>query len=738
MSTMRHNENIKRLLAAGLLTLGASTASAQIVIPNSWNVGDTTWNSNGNWLLESNNSFIPSNNEGLSFAPEYAVIDNGGTANVIDVVAEHPTAVSVGDAASMTGHMVVSGGHLYADAIEYTVEEFAMRGLVVIGNAGNGTLIQSGGLLESSHGFVMNRLAGSTSTFTMSGGTFNAAKAGGTTSIGAGGGEAAIWNMEGGTFNQLNGEINIGDNNGQNSGILTMTGGIITTSAGDLDIAGLNGGQGIVSMSNNASMTIAAGTWVGIGTDSATMARFSATDTASLTTVNFLMLQTADSLSTFSGNSSLTVTDTLDLDIGKFRVEGSGVTINTNNVSLQGNYNLQIGAGGHSVINATGATSLGGTLELDFDGVTPAIGDTYRIVAGANKASGWFDNVTGKPLAEGAKYATLKDGGNVDIAVEAALTLSYNTASGSTTIKDVIGGVKLKGYTLNSDGALNSAAWHSLESASIGNLEVVFTGANQLSEIGSPELAAAEFATGQIHNLGSILSAIEDDTAFGTKASAGNLTLDYIGDDNLLRQAIVKIEGTENNLVLHVNTTTGEISLQNHSTKDVELRGYSIKSAEGDLDASGWVSMSEDGVAGWDEANPTANQLSELIDVGETMELKAGTMISLGMGATAGLDESLVLEFLLGSDDAMMSGVVIYDDMVASLEGDWDLDGDVDAEDLAIVQAHFGDNATLSDLFAVRNNFGAVAAVTAVPEPTSLLLLAGALAAAGKRRRKQA
>ncbi len=735
---MRHNENIKKMLAAGLLTLGASTASAQVVLPNSWNSTTNDWNSNTNWLLESGGTFIPNNNASTSFTPEYAVIDNGGTANISSPITEQPLAAILGDAVGMSGNVNMSAGQLTIDGLALTATDLGSIGRLVVGNAGSGTFTQSGGVISTSHGFVMNRLAGSTSTFTMSGGTFNAATVadvGGTTSIGAGGGETAVWNMSGGTFNQLQGEINVGDNNGSNSGIINMTGGTITTSVGDLDIAGLTGAQGVVNMSNNAVMNIGSGTWVGVGTDANTMARFSATDTASLTTVNFLMTQTANSLSTFSGNSSLTVSDTLNLSTGKFRVEGANVNINVANASLKGNYNLQIGAGGHSIINSSGTTILGGTLELDFDGVTPTLGDQWRIVTGSNAATGEFDTITGADLALGTKYATAKDGNNVDVAVEKALTLTYNTASGTTTITDYVGGVEVKGYTVSSDATLDTTAFNSMENAGIGNLEVAHASVNQLSELTSPDKGAATLTPGQVHDLGAVLAALEDSAAFGTKANAQGLNLEYVDGNNMLKQAIVTIEGTENNLVLHVDSATGEITLQNHSTKTVDLKGYTIKSANGDIDVAALTSIA-DGNADWDEANPTANQFSEIVspDTDGALTLTPGQKISLGEGLVDNADQTLELELLLADTLESLTGVVLYDEMVASVAGDWDLDGDVDSQDVAIIQNHFGDNATLADLFDARNSISA-SAIAAIPEPTSMAMLLGALLATTKRKR---
>ena len=84
----------------------------------------------------------------------------------------------------------------------------------------------------------------------------------------------------------------------------------------------------------------------------------------------------------------------------------------------------------------------------------------------------------------------------------------------------------------------------------------------------------------------------------------------------------------------------------------------------------------------------------------------------------------------------MIDGEVVYGILPSFLVGDLDFDNDVNADDLVLVEAGFGDKYSLSDLFNVRNNFGATAAsVAAVPEPASLALVGLGAFAMLKRRK---
>ena len=736
MSIMRHNENIKMLLAAGLLTLGAWEAGAQITaIPNSWNVGNADYGVDGNWLLDEGGTYVPNNNEGTEYDPEFAVIDNGGTANISGTIAEIPLAVVLGYAAGTSGNLVMTAGELTINGIDLTTDDLAFKGQFIIGNEGAGTFTMSGGTLNTPEGFMMSRSAGGSGSFTQSGGIVYSS---GAAIIGAGGGEAAVWNMTGGAFNQLTGEIDVAGN-GLSNGTLNMSGGTITITEGDLDIGGNGGGTGTVSISGNSIVNVGSEVWVGINV--ATTARFTVGGTSTINTLGVMSRLGGDSVTLFKDQATINMSDALDIANGKLRVEGHQVNINANNVILTGTYNPTISSNGASVIQATGSVNLGGTLELDFDGVTANVGDSWRLIEGAEAASGQFATITGADLGKGIRFATVKSGNNVDVAVETALTFVYNTASGKSSLIDHVGGIGIKAYSLtSSNGSINSAAWNSLSDDGQADWDVVSSSDSNITELMVPGSGSVKiFSAGEMKNFGQILAAVENSTMYGESLADLGLKLRYTKANGENADAILEIQGTKNNLVLHVDKTTGHLYLQNHSTKTVNLKGYTITSGDGELNDATWESLSDGGQAGWEEAgNGSADQLTEFLTPGSGGELtlNAGDRIDLGLAGSTGATESFLLRFFIDEIEGAIDGAVMYDSLIAELESDWDLDGDVDADDLAIVQAHFGDNADLSDLFAVRNNFGnTVAALTAVPEPASLGLLLGGLIAAIKRRR---
>ena len=725
---MRHIDSIKMMLAGGMLTLGAWTSSAQSTKPNNWNAEDSNWGINGNWRLESGSSFVPNNNFGTSFTPEYAVIDNGGTANIFSNISEVPLAVFLGNSEGSSGHLVMTSGELNVEGLSFSGEDVPSdNGRLVVGLLGTGSFDISGGTLTTSNGFIASGTGGGTGTIMMSGGIINSSGVG---SIGAGGGEAAIWEMSGGVYNQVTGDLNIADDGG---GIATMnmSGGSINVQVNDLDIGGSNNARAIVNMTNDAGVTVAGRTWIGI--NSLSYARMEMSDTSSLTSNEFNIVSGGDTVLVLRDQSSLNVTDVFKQTTGVIRVEGHEVDINTVNLDLRGRYNPTISSSGNSVIHVSGDTNIGGTVELSFDGVAPQLGDSWTLIQSSNPVTGTFSRIEGPRIGDGIRYSTVKDGNDVKIAAEKALTFSYNTASGRSTLKDYNGGITIKGYRLTSaSGAINIAGWNSMVDGGLtgwdeanptefGLIELMVPGTN--SEL--------TFFEGQMHNLGRILSAIEDVTPFGQSINASDLKLEYFTDTGEVKDAIIDFGGTLNNLVLHVDKTTGRISLQNHSTKTVGLKGYSVTSGDGSLDLVGWDSLADQSIAGWDEANPTEDKISELIMPGadETFQLNPGDILDLGFGVDAGLSEMLALSYFIDGEVDGLSGVVVYDGIPVSIDGDWDLDGDVDLEDLEIVKNHFGDNADLASLLAVRNNFGASSAVSlaAIPEPSSVLLLLGAL-----------
>ncbi len=705
------NNYMKKVMISSFMTLICASTYAQEVLPNTWqNTGTSSWSTNSNWLLESGTQAVPSNEFG-----EYALLNNGGTANVTSVVSEMPYAVFLGQAVEQSATLNIAGGTLsiHSDGLDAGSFTPGSVGMLVVGLAGSGSVNVSAGTLNLEKGLV----------------------------VGAGGGEGGQFSMTGGTVNLTDGEFDLAGNVGNGRGTFNMSGGQFNISGTDQDwdIGGIGGGIGTANLSGTAEFN-SGDIFVGLESgDSGNGTGILNVSNNAVVNVNNLIV--SNSLNTvLSLQNSARINVTNDATISR-RLRTTGTSVNmtvANNLQFtaSGSLNPVISnASSHSVINVTGGVALGGTLDLEFDGVTPSIGDTWTLVTGAQSVGGKFDNVTGPKLQKGVRFGVQTTTSDVAVTVETALTLKVNTVAGSSSIVDFIGGTEIASYVIKSkSGVLDVAGWNSMADASIPGWEESSPREHVASELNLE--SSLVFTAGQSHGLGKLISNFGAAMPFGQSLGDDEFTMTYKTMDGVTREAILDVHSLENNLVLTVDPATGMAVLQNRSLKSAELGSYVIGSKEGSLDVEAWDSLADQDVQGWEEASPTANHLSEL-NLEGLLTLAAGQTMPLGQLMSVEAIEDLVLEFRLNEvDGSVRQGVVVYGDLPTWLDGDIDLDGDVDIDDLAIVKNGMGDNFSLADLFSVRNNFGATEAssVTAIPEPTSIVLVGLGLLAAARRR----
>lgn len=207
-------------------------------------------------------------------------------------------------------------------------------------------------------------------------------------------------------------------------------------------------------------------------------------------------------------------------------------------------------------------------------------------------------------------------------------------------------------------------------------------------------------------------------------------------------------------LTLEVNTTTGAMRFLNEQAVNFDVSYYEIRSAAGALNVGGWSSLDDaeagDPVGtGWDEAaSSTANILSEM-NLTSTRTFSAGSSVALGNAYSTG--GALDVRFLFAAPGgALQTGIVNYVQSAAGIPGDFNNNGSVNAADLDQWKGDFGVNADSdgdhdgdtdgADFLIWQRNFGAVGATAtanAVPEPTSVSLIAlavGGLLLKGRRR----
>jgi len=179
-----------------------------------------------------------------------------------------------------------------------------------------------------------------------------------------------------------------------------------------------------------------------------------------------------------------------------------------------------------------------------------------------------------------------------------------------------------------------------------------------------------------------------------------------------------------------------------------EVEGYTIASAGGSLDTAGWNSLEAQGVddGDWLASPPLATRLTEFQEDGTTT-FDDQTSFDLGEIFQSGAEQDLDFEFLLAGEGVTREGMVDY-----ILGGDYNGDDAVNAADYTVWRNNLGSSerlpndltpgsVTTADYDLWKSNFGAAmpgagggASSRAVPEPTSFMILAGAIGAATIRR----
>jgi len=455
----------------------------------------------------------------------------------------------------------------------------------------------------------------------------------------------------------------------------------------------------------------------------------------------------AASLLHAEGTSTINLTGNANLN-RVTRIRGAGVNFNVGgDVNVSGDFRAVITGATHSAIKApSGTASVGGNLTVEFDGVTPAFGNSWTLVDAAD-ASGSFASVTavgGLPrgLALNA-VVNAGNNGNVAVSVGNRLILNVNRDTGAASLENAAGAaIDFDGYVIQSpSGWLKSAngTWNSLDDQNVGSFAEANPTANAISELAST--GSTSLAVGATRSLGSPFDF--QPSAFAE--SPDELVFTYARPTGEIETGFVEYTGDVNNLVLRVDPDTGAGQIEMQSAFAIAIDSYSIRSASGSLTPATWNSLDDQAIGAWAEANPKATALSELLPVGG-QNLLDGNTFNLGDIFNPSGVRDLSFEFSL-VDGTVYNGIVQYGAVgPGGLLGDTNGDGRVDLDDLNNVRNNFGGSGLgdtnndgrvdLDDLNNVRNNFGAVGAQP-VPEPSAALLLAlGAMTASVLRWRR--
>ena len=325
------------------------------------------------------------------------------------------------------------------------------------------------------------------------------------------------------------------------------------------------------------------------------------------------------------------------------------------------------------------------------------------------------------------QFSLILDEGGNGVVGTIGMILTINRDTGSMVFTNLSGTpVNIDGYSISSELRSldpNNGAWNSLfDQGQTGWVEAnpSNTRISELQIAGSTAVAqGVDFVLGNAFS--------PNPAAFGE--SIEDVVFQYETESGEVLEGVVRYEGLKaNNLVLVVNSATGEASMLNASDFDVSLDGYIIQSAAAELDSAGWVSLADQAMPDWVEANPSSEQLAELNFDGSTL-FEAEEQFNMGDLFAGAVDPNLQFKFVLEGDDDFRTGLVMFE-----LPGDFDLDGDVDHEDLNKWRADYGANAGSdadrdgdsdgADFLVWQRNLGLSVSpesvATSVPEPSSI------------------
>jgi hypothetical protein len=423
-----------------------------------------------------------------------------------------------------------------------------------------------------------------------------------------------------------------------------------------------------------------------------------------------------------------------------FNSSGAGAGINFESTGI---LIPEITGATHSILKSTGPVYLGGTLQADFNGVTPTLGQSWDIID-APSIERNFTSVlpdAAVPLGTAQRLAVRTVAGGtgrlVQLFVQQMPVLTVNRDTGAVAITNPgSAGFPIDGYTIQSNLGMNLASWQSLEDnpgvAGTGWFEANPT-ANRLSEVRSG--STSNFAAGGSWPMGNIYNPVP--TQFGQNLD--DFVFQY--DDPVTQATVNGVinytgVGVINNLALYADPATGNVKIRNTSPFTVQIDGYTISSAGGSLNSNPalWTSLQDQpGVApNWFEGDLTDNRVSEVMSQGTTT-LTANGVTTFDLGGlfkTAGAQD-LVFQFLLAGNSQPNTGVVRYEPAPGGdIPGDFNHDGRVNAADYVVWRKTDGSQAGYNSWrmnFGRTSGSGSALAGGAVPEPASFVLLAGGL-----------
>ena len=236
------------------------------------------------------------------------------------------------------------------------------------------------------------------------------------------------------------------------------------------------------------------------------------------------------------------------------------------------------------------------------------------------------------------------------------LVLTVDRVTGASSIDNQSGaGVEIDNYAVRSaSGQLDPFLWNPLQTSGIAGpgWEAANVSVNQVAELNLTDSFVV--TPGASLNLG---SPVAPTPLFGTE----DVTFEFFPVSGGQGAARVNYVGRRNNLILTVNPFTGAASIKNEADVTVPLDNYAIRSSTGSLDVAGWNSFAASGAAGpgWEEENPSFNQVAEL-NINNSTDLTTGTVFPLGNPYNNAGYRDLVFEFTPVGGAELVQGIVDY------------------------------------------------------------------------------
>ena len=324
-------------------------------------------------------------------------------------------------------------------------------------------------------------------------------------------------------------------------------------------------------------------------------------------------------------------------------------------------------------------------------------------------------------------------------------SLVINPFTGAASLRnDATTAVDLDGYFLTSSATpvLDPTSWSSFTDNSVAGWTETVSGGDRLGELNL--FGSLAIPSGNEVSIGNPYTPFSTSTFGEVEPGLNSLDFSYtLANESSARSGDIEFSA-RNTIVLVVDPTTGAASLENQSNFNVNIDSYFVTSNQSVLSTAGWSPLANSNSA-WTAASGAANRIAEGNLFGSTTLAANGGSLSLGSPIDPELldDETdLSLDFTVEGIGTIAGGVLFA---ASAPSADFDNDGDVDGNDLTDPtdgwQARYGNDLNGSDFLNWQRQFQgsstpAIAAATAVPEPTSVaLVLSSAVIAISIRRR---